>query len=92
MLPEALDDRGLPNRLVIRSFENNFISSGTGIIETAMAWLVPAEKYIDLVDFENLELLLDTQKDIVGPTIVGSCFWACICPHWISRGPHSHSD
>ena len=61
-----LDDRGL-NRLV----KNNFISSGTGIIETAMAWLVPAEKYIDLVDFENLELLLDTQKEGQGVLLLG---------------------
>lgn len=48
-----------------------FISSGISIIETAVGWFISPEHYNDLVDFENLDLLLDTQNQKKGVLLLG---------------------
>lgn len=61
----------LSKRQLKQLAKDNFVSSGISLIETAVGWFVSAEKYIDLVDFENLELLLAAQKEEKGILLLG---------------------
>ncbi len=51
--------------------KDNFISSGISIVETAVGWFTSPDTYIDLVDFENLDLLLKAQEENRGVLLLG---------------------